>query len=608
MAAQDRSCERASGTIRGADEHDLRSEPRRHGLPVAHPHGRTRYSDLEDWPSFGPNCPHNVDVTMQTPGAREQTIADYLAVLRRYKWVILVAVLVVPTVAYAMSARESKVFRATADVLLSRQDIGTTITGIPTTSTVTDPYRYARTQARLAEAPAVRDDAVERSGVRNVEGWGSDVSADPDTDILTFGVNHGDPDVATRLATAYAEAFVAYKLESDTASLAKARIEIQGRLSELRDAGATGTETYRELLGQAQDLRTLELLLTPATVIRPADGAGQIAPLPRRSAILGLMLGLLLGVGGAFLLNAFDRRLRHADEVERELQIPLLAKLPTPRRKDAPTILDRSPDETTESVARLRTAFDFANTDLGARTVMITSAGPKEGKSTTITNLAIALARTGRHVVLVDLDLRRPIVSRILHLPDGPGITDFASGNAELVDVLQPVGVTPIRARVSAIGSPDAGQGRLEVVTAGRTRVEPSEFIETVGLTEALHKLRSYAEIVLVDAPPILATGDAMALTAKVDAVLLVSRLGTLTRPTLQELVRVLRRSPAPVLGLVATGAEIDEGYSVYTVEEYYEEAEAPQDGRSRRRLEVQEARPRASAAGSGRWTPRRGG
>jgi Mrp family chromosome partitioning ATPase len=94
---------------------------------------------------------------------------------------------------------------------------------------------------------------------------------------------------------------------------------------------------------------------------------------------------------------------------------------------------------------------------------MVTSAGPREGKSTTVANLAIALARTGRHVVLVDLDLRRPMLSSPLHLPDGPGITDLAASDTELVDVLQPVGVTPLRARVTSIGStprPDRGGSR----------------------------------------------------------------------------------------------------------------------------------------------------
>jgi polysaccharide biosynthesis transport protein len=541
-------------------------------------------------------------------GSREQTITDYLAVIRRHKWVIIVAVLVVPTVAYVMSSSTPKLFRATSDVLLNRQDVAATLTGIPTGSTSDDPFRYARTQARLAEAPAVEDLAAVKSGLKNPPGWSASVSADPDTDILTISVKSRDPDAATKLASAYAQAFTQYKLQTDTASLTRARRELQGRLTELRKAGATDSDTYRELLGQEQDLRTLEILLQPATVIRTADNASQIEPNPPRAALLGVLLGLLLGVGAAFALNAFDRRIRHADEVEHELQIPLLAKLPTPRRGDPTTILERAPDEMTEAVARLRASFDFANQNLKAKAVMVTSAGPREGKSTTIANLAIALARTGRHVVLIDLDLRRPMLSRLLHLPDGPGITDFAARETELVDVLQPVGVTPLRARVTSIGStPETGQGRLEVITTGRTRVEPTAFVESAGLTEALHVLRGYAEIVLIDVPPILATGDAMAMTGKVDAILAITRLGTLTRPTLQELARVFRRSPAPVLGLVATGAEVDEGYSVYAVDEYIAQPRSQPEPVPQSRLEdVSEAQ--SASGASGRWMPRRGG
>src|SRR5262245_6930378 len=99
---------------------------------------------------------------MSSPsGTREQTIADYFAIVRRYKWVIIVAVLVVPSVAYFLSAREAKVFRAKADVLLNPQDLGAAISGLPTQSTVQDPFRYARTQARLAQSPAVLEKMIQ---------------------------------------------------------------------------------------------------------------------------------------------------------------------------------------------------------------------------------------------------------------------------------------------------------------------------------------------------------------------------------------------------------------------------------------------------------------
>ena len=551
---------------------------------------------------------------MEQNANREQTLADYLAVVRRYSWLVVLTALVVPLVAYIVSAQQPKVFRATSEVLLIRSDLGTVLTGLPTSNTVTDPERYARTQAALARVPAVAKLAIKLSKVGEMASWellgSSDVTPRAATDLLTFGVNHSEPAVAARLATAYAKAFTRYKLKMDTTSLTRARQELQGRLAELRRSGATDTVIYRELARKSQDLRTLELLQVPASVVREPRGAGQIAPTPSRNAMLGVVLGLMIGLGGAFLLNALDRRIRDAEEVERQLQIPLLAKLPAPRRRgDRLTILDRPPDEVTEAVGRLRTSFDFANAELQAKVVMTTSAGAQEGKSTTIANLAVALSRTGRHVVLVDLDIRRPSLARLFHLPDGLGVTDVATGNAELAAVLNPISTAPLRSRVTALRDGETNAGLLEVVTAGRTRVDPGEFVETARLTELLHQLRNRAEIVLVDAPPILAAGDALALTRKVDAILLINRLGSLKLPTFRELVRALDRSPAPLLGFVATGADIDEGYLAYHAENIPRRADSRSQAVERQPQEPEEERAaRSASAGSGRWAPRRPG
>ena len=162
-----------------------------------------------------------------------------------------------------------------------------------------------------------------------------------------------------------------------------------------------------------------------------------------------------------------------------------------PRRNDAATILDRPMDETTEAFARLRANFDFTNQRSRRKVVMVTSAGPSEGKSTTVTNLAIALARTGRHVVIVDLDLRRPVITRLLQLPDGPGITDLASRKAELAGVLQPVDIVPLRARVPDRLPGRVGPGRLEVVGSGPYAGGSLGLRGEPGLTEALRKLRA---------------------------------------------------------------------------------------------------------------------
>lgn len=493
---------------------------------------------------------------------QEKTLADYFDVVRRFKWLIVLTAVVVPLVAYFLSAQQPKVYRATSEVLLNRQDLGSVLTGLPTTNPYMDLNRYAATQAALSRVPEVTRDAIDRADVTmdpsELIGL-SVVTPRANTDLLTFSVNHGDPDVAALLSSSYAAAFTSYKYRMETASFQQARKELLARLAELRSAGASDTTTYRELVEKSQDLRTLELLQAPATVVRAATGAGQVEPNPTRNAILGAMLGLVLGLGGAFALSALDRRIRNAEEIERELMVPLLARLPGPRsRHDSLMILARPPDEITEAVNRMRANFDFANKELGARLVMVTSAGPGEGKSTTTANLAVALARSGRHVVLVDLDLRRPALARMFRLRDLIGLTDAATGGADLDAALNRISDISAPTWLPAARRTETGPGVLEVLTAGRTRVDPSEFVESVGLSEVLDRLRRRAEIVLIDASPILATGDAMALTAKVEAVLLVNRLGTVTLATLRDLGRALQTSPAPTLGFVVTGAALE--------------------------------------------------
>ncbi len=503
---------------------------------------------------------------------RGRTLADYLAIFRRYKWLIIVTAVVVPLAAYGVSTQQAKVFGSTAEVLLSRQDLGSILTGIPTTSDITEPERHARTQAELARTPTVARIALRRAQVTSLTPEefldSSSVTPRENTDLLTFAVRDLDPDEAVLLATAYAKAFTTYKLRMDTTALSRARKDLQRRLVELQNAGNANTDTYRQLLQKAQDLRTLELLQAPASVVRPAVTAVQVEPRPLRNAVLGLMLGLMLGLGAALLLAAFDRRIRDAEGVERELGVPLLARVPGPtKRGDSLLILERRPDEVTEAVSRLRTNFDFANSQLQANLILVTSASAGEGKSTTVANLAIALARTGRHVVLVDLDVRRPAIARLFRIPDGVGVTDVATGRAELEAVLNRVDHNPVRSWIAGRQTTDATTGALEVITVGRTSIDPAGFVETHGLTNTLDRLRSRADIVLLDASPILTTGDAMALTGKVDAILLVNRLGTLTRQALQDLRRALQRSPAPTLGFVATGAAVEETYQTYRPE-----------------------------------------
>jgi Mrp family chromosome partitioning ATPase len=228
-----------------------------------------------------------------------------------------------------------------------------------------------------------------------------------------------------------------------------------------------------------------------------------------------------------------------------------------------------------ESIRKLKTSIEFLNLDRHARTFMLTSAVPREGKSTTAANLGVAFARAGRRVVLVDLDLRRPTLHSLLVTGLEPGIADVVAGKEALGRALRTVSLPAVAPRVSRNGSGRSSNGRvaggdaastLSVLPAGIASAVTgtlADFLESPRLAAALDELASEFELVILDTPPLLAVGDAIALTTHVDALLLVLQAQS-QRPLLRELSRQLRQSQAPTLGFVLTGIDEAEAYGGY--------------------------------------------
>lgn len=499
------------------------------------------------------------------------TLMDYLRVVRRRKWVLLQAIVLVPLAAVAFSLRQPHVYQSSAEVLLSRQNLGASLNGIQ------DPYiyqqadRFAATQADIARVPAVAARAIARSGVTDVTPdellADSSVSAKSNADLLEIKVKNRRPSVAARLATAYARAFTDYRRELDTGALAKARGDVGQRIAQLKANGAEHSALYASLVEKEQQLGTMQTLATSNHVVREASDGVQVQPRPVRNGILGLLLGIVLGLGLAFLREALDTRVRSADDVAHQLGLPLLGRLGEParrlrRRKDL-AMLAAPSGQNAEAFRVLRTNLEFVNLERRASTIMVTSAVEGEGKSTTIANLALALARAGRDVVLVDLDLRRPSLDRFFGLEDQAGLTDVALGHIPLDRAVAPIAFTnsPGANPNGLNGGGKSVDGFLRVLPSGPVPPAPGEFVGSGIVSELLARLAPTADIVLLDAPPLLHVGDAMTLSAKVDGLLLVTRLDRIRRPMLREVARLLDVSPATKLGVIVTGAKGDETY-----------------------------------------------
>jgi Mrp family chromosome partitioning ATPase/capsular polysaccharide biosynthesis protein len=521
---------------------------------------------------------------------RPTTVADYLTILRRRKWMVVIPPVVAGVVAFFVASSQHPLYQASSSILVNRTSVVNAVVNISDPA-AGDPTRFLTTQASIARSPELATRVVAAAGVAGISPGRllSESSVHPSTtsDVLYVDVKDRSPAVATRLANAYASEFTHYKTELDTARINNALAVLKTRIDALRANGATASPAYASLVQTQGNLETIGKLLADNTsVLMPAGGAGKVSPRPKRDAGVGIAFGLVLGLALAFLAEALDRHIRTEHELERALRLPLLGRLPKPSRelqkKTDLVMLKHPASAEAEAFRKLRTSFEFINPAAAAKTIMVTSAVEQEGKSTTIANLAVALARSGRRVVLVDLDLRRPFLNRLFHTSGRPGITDVVMMQADLSDALRPIPLQSSFGAVARNGNrpSDLSNGRsegglLHLLPAGTIALPAGDLLQDARLLDVLDQVAGRFDLVLIDAPPLLAFDDAMILSAHVDAIFAITRLNRVQRPILHEFARQLHTCQANLLGYVLTGVEHSESYR-YMYEAYAYEAREP--------------------------------
>ncbi len=500
------------------------------------------------------------------------SLRDYFQILWRRKVTIITLGGLVPAAVLAVSLSQQPRYRTTAEVLLSQQNLPSGLTGAAVPLPLEDPDRFAVTQARLARTANVLRATLAATGVAESPAQlraESSVSAAPDSDFLQFSVTNPSDRLAARLATEYARQFTLYRSRLDTAAIIRAGTDIAARLRQLERAGQRKSQLYSSLLTEWQQLTSLQLLQSPRAILadRPT-GAVKVRPRPVRNTLVAAAFGVLLALGVAFLLEALDTRIHSAAELAGRLGLRLLGSTPSPPRRVALgkrlVMLDDPAGLKAEAFRMLRLNFDLSNREPRARLVMVTSALSEEGKSTTVANLAIACALAGRDVLLVDVDLRRPQLHEFFGVTARPGLTDVMLGRTELDEAIVPVLAGGNDPRWFAAGEQPIGRGGLAVLPAGRAPPDPGSFVEMSALTVLLAKLRSRYELVLFDTPPLLQVSDGIALSSRIDAVVIVARATKSRRPEARQLRHMLEAIPAFKLGLVITGAESSAGYGHY--------------------------------------------
>jgi len=263
-----------------------------------------------------------------------------------------------------------------------------------------------------------------------------------------------------------------------------------------------------------------------------------VVPKKTRNLAIGLALGIVLGIGAAFVRQLLDNTVKDQLTLEQITDVGVVGNIPLAkeRRKQAAISFDTDNSSSAEAFRKLRTNLQFLAVDNPPRVILVTSSVPNEGKSVTALNIALALAEAEHQILLIDGDLRRPSLDTLLGLVGTVGFSTVLSGQITLADALQKTNVP-----------------NLTVLTSGAIPPNPSELLGSFAAKKVLDDLRLHFGYVIIDSSPLLAVTDAAILAASADGVLIMARYGETKREQLAYAVRSLGDVGAKLLGAVLT-------------------------------------------------------
>ncbi len=485
---------------------------------------------------------------------QEGLVEQALRIVRRRKWVVLQAAIVVPLLALLFSLAQAKQYTATATLLFRAPPAA-----LDSGSTVIDPTREAATNGELVALPVVAEQAA-----RGLDGAipageilaGIVVTPSANADTAAVAATTASPERSATIANAYANAYIDFRRRADRAQVQEAIDLAETSLDELtpeQQAGAQGDALDRQL----NELRLTQALQTGgAELVQPASPPSvPSSPKPARNVTFGIVLGLLLGFGLAVLLDRVDRRVRSVDELEELYGLPVLARIPRSQKLEEGRPEQISPQtQEGEAFRVLRTNMRYFDVDRDRRSVLLVSPEEGDGKSTVARGLATTMAEMGDDVVFVEADLRKGGEFRQVTGAPADGLSNVLAGTP----------LERVLIRVEVPGK-NAHPRALAVLPSGPPPPNPSELLESERMGEVLTQLQDHFRYVILDSPALGAVSDALALVPEVSEIVVVGGIGMTTRDAASDLRKQFALLDRQPIGVIVNFAEAERAkYSHY--------------------------------------------
>ncbi len=492
-------------------------------------------------------------------------LRDYLRVLWNRRWVVLMATAVMVAAAYGFSARQDPVYEATAQFRIVP----------PVSPIVTESARSSedsvQTEIEVIQSAAVVERVAQLLGGRAPAVEAESVSG---TEFVLLTAESNEPESAASIANAYVTAYEEHRRQQAIDELVPVRDQAQAQFDALQAeinelttqlnalSPVTQPLTYGDLFDRRAAVQSRQLPIrtqidelnnriqfatggvTDESPAKPPKAPSR--PQPVRNALLALPVGLVFGIGLVFLFEYLDDSIKSKDDLQRATGavLPVLGLIPAVPWRDRAQArvvsLENPTSPPSEAYRSLRTSVQFLGLEDPLHCLQVTSGSQGEGKTTTVTNLALMMARAGeRGVVVVDCDLRRPRLHEFFDLPNDIGFTSVLLGEVPISAALQRFDDEP----------------GLSVLVSGPIPSDPSELLASRRTAEVLASLRVDGALVLLDTPPVLPVTDALVVSKWVDATLLVTSAGQTTRREVQRTMELLAQVDAPLVGTVLNQA-----------------------------------------------------
>jgi capsular exopolysaccharide synthesis family protein len=521
----------------------------------------------------------------------DDELGEFLKALQRRWYIVLGAIFQFAILAYFLTSLQTPMYTAETVVLLEPSAAEQTLDAGSTNNNGIRGRNVAN-EILLAKSRNIMEQVSQSFDQFNVGIITKKlkVSGDEASDLLTFTVSDTDPDQAASMANVWAGLYVNQRQQDSSESLAEATAQAEARLADLQTeredvradlnqllatrANATNPDEQNRLdaliqaeessiatndsiveaqinavsdnlisLSVASDLASIGTARVVGEAFAPTE-ATNVAP--ARNLAIGIMLGGIIGLVLVRLLSRRDDRVSTASEVELELNLPVLASIPKApralrRSSELALISAEHPGELmSEAFNQLRTSISFMQNSKRRQALIVTSATPGEGKTTTAANIALASALAGTKTMLVDLDLRRPRVHEAFSLPQHPGFSDVVNGDVEIAYANQQFANMP-----------------FSVTTAGTPTRNAANLIAGERSLELINAAVRENDLVVLDTPPLLAVADVASIASSVDAVcVVVVRAGATTLADVRETVKRMERVGTEVAGIILTGVK----------------------------------------------------